>query len=180
MAAPLSIQGLLARVQAVHRSVGFSARSARAPRRFCLIAKLRRVGEKVGYERNRLTNILVLAAAGAHGRLERVVTLRDPRDSNRARQLIAGHLIRHAERIAGALDDQGPACAARAYADRELILLQSWRDVIEQLGGGNGVVIGGKSLGGRMVSMIASGDQECSFDRHRHERRLSASDRNHQ
>ncbi len=93
MTAPLSIQGLLARVQAVHRSVGFSARSARAPCRFCLIAKLLRMGEKVGYERNRLTNILVLGAAGAHGRLERVVTLRDPRDSNRARQLIAtgGH-----------------------------------------------------------------------------------------
>ena len=35
------------------------------------------------------------------------------------------------------------------------VLMQSWRDAIDELGGGSGLVIGGKSLGGRMASMIA-------------------------
>src|SRR6516164_6827932 len=30
------------------------------------------------------------------------------------------------------------------------VLMQSWRDAIDELGGGSGLVIGGKSLGGRM------------------------------
>lgn len=33
-------------------------------------------------------------------------------------------------------------------------LMQSWRDTIEKLGGGTRLVIGGKSLGGRIASMI--------------------------
>lgn len=43
----------------------------------------------------------------------------------------------------------------RKPPDREAILLQSWRDVIKELGGGEMLVIGGKSLGGRIASMIA-------------------------
>ena len=39
--------------------------------------------------------------------------------------------------------------------DREPILLAAWRDVITDLGGGSRVVIGGKSLGGRIASMVA-------------------------
>jgi len=39
--------------------------------------------------------------------------------------------------------------------DREPVLLQAWRDVIGDLGGGSHVVIGGKSLGGRIASMVA-------------------------
>jgi predicted alpha/beta-hydrolase family hydrolase len=35
------------------------------------------------------------------------------------------------------------------------VLLQSWRDVVAELGGGERVVIGGKSMGGRMASMVA-------------------------
>ncbi len=43
----------------------------------------------------------------------------------------------------------------RGAPDREAVLLQSWRDVIAELGGGERVVIGGKSMGGRMASMVA-------------------------
>jgi predicted alpha/beta-hydrolase family hydrolase len=39
--------------------------------------------------------------------------------------------------------------------DREPILRNSWKDVVEQLGGGEHLVIGGKSLGGRIASMVA-------------------------
>lgn len=39
--------------------------------------------------------------------------------------------------------------------DRQPVLLQSWRDVVTDLGGGAKVVIGGKSLGGRMASLVA-------------------------
>lgn len=39
--------------------------------------------------------------------------------------------------------------------DREPVLLDSWRRVISHLGGGPRVVIGGKSLGGRMASLVA-------------------------
>lgn len=39
--------------------------------------------------------------------------------------------------------------------DREPVLLQAWRDAVEALGGGDRVVVGGKSMGGRMASMIA-------------------------
>lgn len=39
--------------------------------------------------------------------------------------------------------------------DREPILLNRWREVIRHLGGGWKLFIGGKSLGGRMASLIA-------------------------
>ena len=40
--------------------------------------------------------------------------------------------------------------------DRQPILLDSWRKVIGHLGGAENVVIGGKSMGGRMASLIAA------------------------
>jgi uncharacterized protein len=39
--------------------------------------------------------------------------------------------------------------------DRQPILLDSWRRAIEDHGGGGHVAIGGKSLGGRIASMVA-------------------------
>lgn len=39
--------------------------------------------------------------------------------------------------------------------DREPVLLERWREVIRHFGGGDNVFIGGKSLGGRMASMVA-------------------------
>jgi len=39
--------------------------------------------------------------------------------------------------------------------DQERILLQAWRDTIAELGGSTGLVIGGKSLGGRIASIVA-------------------------
>lgn len=39
--------------------------------------------------------------------------------------------------------------------DRQAVLLDSWRRVIEEHGGGERVAIGGKSMGGRMASLIA-------------------------
>ena len=39
--------------------------------------------------------------------------------------------------------------------DRAPVLLDAWRRVVEELGGGAKLVIGGKSMGGRMASMIA-------------------------
>jgi predicted alpha/beta-hydrolase family hydrolase len=41
----------------------------------------------------------------------------------------------------------------RGAPDRQPVLLQTWRDVVGQLGGE--VVIGGKSMGGRMATMVA-------------------------
>ena len=43
----------------------------------------------------------------------------------------------------------------RGYPDREPVLRQSWLDAISHFGGGKRVVIGGKSLGGRIASMVA-------------------------
>lgn len=43
----------------------------------------------------------------------------------------------------------------RGAPDREPVLLASWREAIEQAGGPKRVAIGGKSLGGRMASMVA-------------------------
>jgi len=43
----------------------------------------------------------------------------------------------------------------RAGPDRQPILLDTWRAVVSALGGGAQVVIGGKSMGGRMASLIA-------------------------
>ncbi|MBI2765647.1 MAG: dienelactone hydrolase family protein [Chloroflexi bacterium] len=39
--------------------------------------------------------------------------------------------------------------------DREAVLLQTWRGAVAALGGGAAVAIGGKSMGGRMASMVA-------------------------
>lgn len=39
--------------------------------------------------------------------------------------------------------------------DREPVLLARWREVVAALGGGPGLFIGGKSLGGRMASLVA-------------------------
>jgi len=44
---------------------------------------------------------------------------------------------------------------SRGAPDPSTVLIQSWRDTIDQLGGGHRLVIGGKSLGGRIASMIA-------------------------
>jgi predicted alpha/beta-hydrolase family hydrolase len=41
----------------------------------------------------------------------------------------------------------------RGAPDRQPVLLQTWRDVVGELG--NGVIIGGKSMGGRMATMVA-------------------------
>jgi len=43
----------------------------------------------------------------------------------------------------------------RKPPDSTEVLLQTWHEVIEQLGGGKGLFIGGKSMGGRMASMVA-------------------------
>lgn len=43
----------------------------------------------------------------------------------------------------------------RGAPDREPVLIETWREVIARLGGGPGLVIGGKSLGGRIASMVA-------------------------
>src|SRR3954447_13051884 len=45
--------------------------------------------------------------------------------------------------------------AGRRVPDREPVLLQAWRDVVAEHGGGRAVAIGGKSMGGRMASMVA-------------------------
>lgn len=47
---------------------------------------------------------------------------------------------------------------SRRPPDREPVLLQCWREVIAELGGGAGVVIGGKSMGGRLASMVADSE----------------------
>jgi uncharacterized protein len=39
--------------------------------------------------------------------------------------------------------------------DREPVLRDSWKDVVRRLGGGDRLVIGGKSMGGRIASMVA-------------------------
>src|ERR1700722_20155427 len=43
----------------------------------------------------------------------------------------------------------------RRGPDSPDVLLQTWRDVIAHLGGGAQLVIGGKSMGGRIASMVA-------------------------
>jgi hypothetical protein len=45
----------------------------------------------------------------------------------------------------------------RKPPDRQPVLERSWREVIEALGGGERLVIGGRSLGGRIASMVADG-----------------------
>jgi len=43
----------------------------------------------------------------------------------------------------------------RRAPDRQPILLDTWRAAVAALGGGAGLVIGGKSMGGRMASLVA-------------------------
>jgi predicted alpha/beta-hydrolase family hydrolase len=43
----------------------------------------------------------------------------------------------------------------RTAPDREPVLLNNWHEVIQSLGGGDHLAIGGKSLGGRIASMVA-------------------------
>jgi hypothetical protein len=43
----------------------------------------------------------------------------------------------------------------RRAPDRQPILLDTWRAAVAALGGGPGLVIGGKSMGGRMASLVA-------------------------
>jgi predicted alpha/beta-hydrolase family hydrolase len=43
----------------------------------------------------------------------------------------------------------------RTALDRQPVLLAAWRAAIESVGGGPRLVIGGKSLGGRMASLVA-------------------------
>ena len=43
----------------------------------------------------------------------------------------------------------------RGAPDREPVLMAAWREAIELLGGGAQVVVGGKSMGGRIASMVA-------------------------
>lgn len=43
----------------------------------------------------------------------------------------------------------------RRAPDREPALRAAWKEVIEALGGGERLVIGGKSMGGRMASLVA-------------------------
>ncbi len=47
----------------------------------------------------------------------------------------------------------------RGAPDRPAVLLQAWREAVDALGGGAAVVIGGKSMGGRIASMVAD---ECA------------------
>jgi predicted alpha/beta-hydrolase family hydrolase len=43
----------------------------------------------------------------------------------------------------------------RGAPDRQPVLQKSWLEAIERLGGGSRLVIGGKSLGGRIASLVA-------------------------
>jgi predicted alpha/beta-hydrolase family hydrolase len=43
----------------------------------------------------------------------------------------------------------------RAGPDRQPVLLDTWRAAVSALGGGGGLAIGGKSMGGRMASLVA-------------------------
>lgn len=43
----------------------------------------------------------------------------------------------------------------RGAPDREAVLLNTWREVAAQLGGGPRLFIGGKSMGGRMATLVA-------------------------
>ena len=45
--------------------------------------------------------------------------------------------------------------ARRRPPDREPVLREAWKAVIEELGGAGNLVIGGKSMGGRIASLIA-------------------------
>jgi predicted alpha/beta-hydrolase family hydrolase len=50
---------------------------------------------------------------------------------------------------------QSRLAGRRGRPDSQEALQECWAEVIEQLGGGRGLVIGGKSMGGRIASMVA-------------------------
>ena len=67
-------------------------------------------------------------------------------------------------RVARAMGEQGIRVvrfnfpymeAGRKMPDRQPVLLEAWCRAIEEHGGGARVVIGGKSMGGRMATMVA-------------------------
>src|SRR3546814_18509096 len=47
----------------------------------------------------------------------------------------------------------------RRPPDRQPVLLATWRGVVATLGGPGRVVVGGKSMGGRMASLLAAEDR---------------------
>jgi hypothetical protein len=47
------------------------------------------------------------------------------------------------------------SAGGRGAPDRPAVLMASWKDVVERLGGGPKTFIGGKSMGGRIASMVA-------------------------
>jgi hypothetical protein len=51
----------------------------------------------------------------------------------------------------------------RKAPDREPVLRESWLSAIEALGGGKRLVIGGKSMGGRIASMVADEAGVCGL-----------------
>jgi len=71
---------------------------------------------------------------------------------------IAGDLGRRGLRVARfefPYMEQRRATGRRGGVDRPLVLERRWLEVIEDLGGGERLVVGGKSLGGRMASHVA-------------------------
>lgn len=72
---------------------------------------------------------------------------------------IANRLARHGLRV---VRFEFPYMAARRDdgrrrpPDRQPTLLAAWRDIVETLGGVERLVIGGKSMGGRMASLLAA------------------------
>ena len=82
----------------------------------------------------------------------------------------AGMRSQFMERVADGLGERGiatmrfefPYMHARASAarrwsapDKPEVLQETWRSVVAAVGGGPGVVVGGKSMGGRIATMIA-------------------------
>lgn len=55
------------------------------------------------------------------------------------------------------------AAAGRRRPDPAPVLLDEWRSVVKQLGGGERLMIGGKSMGGRMASMVADEVAACGL-----------------
>ncbi|MEE8585420.1 MAG: alpha/beta family hydrolase [Acidobacteriota bacterium] len=43
----------------------------------------------------------------------------------------------------------------RTAPDRPTVLIEAWKEVIRRLGGGSGLFMGGKSMGGRIASLVA-------------------------
>jgi predicted alpha/beta-hydrolase family hydrolase len=52
-------------------------------------------------------------------------------------------------------DSVGRLAGRGGAPDREPILRNSWKEVVDRLGGGERLVVGGKSMGGRIASMVA-------------------------